>query len=68
MADRVTVVVVVGDTIVGIVIIVQVVVVGDGGVSLGYPVVLETSATRPGSHHTESEPPCALCVTVSCVN
>jgi len=36
-------------------------------VTPGYAVGSETSAVRPGSHHTESEPPFALCVTVSCV-
>jgi len=38
-----------------------------GDVMLGYAVGSETSAVWPGSHHTESEPPFALCVTVLCV-
>jgi len=38
-----------------------------GDVTLGYAVGSEMSAVRPGSHHTESEPPFASCVTVSCV-
>jgi len=38
-----------------------------GDVMLGYAVGSETSAVRPGSYHTESEPPFTSCVTISCV-
>jgi len=38
-----------------------------GGVTLGYAVGSETSAGRPRSHHTESEPPFVSCATISCV-